>query len=83
MKENLLRTCRKCHPDATDELPGRVAQPLHPDPRPRPPSSTGRALAYQILIPGVVGGMVLFVGSDFVAAARGPASPAPEPVEHA
>ncbi len=32
IKENLLDTCQKCHPDATTNFPEFLAQPLHPQP---------------------------------------------------
>jgi hypothetical protein len=65
VKANLLATCRKCHPDATESFPDSWLSHYIPT-RDRAPAVYWSRLAYQILIPGVVGGMVLFVASDFV-----------------
>jgi hypothetical protein len=65
VKGNLLATCRKCHPDATTSFPDAWLSHYVPT-RDRNPAVYWARVAYNILIPGVVGGMVLFVGSDFV-----------------
>ncbi len=65
VKENLLRTCRKCHPDATTSFPEAWLSHYVPT-RDRNPAVFWARLGYDILIPGVVGGMALFVGTDFV-----------------
>jgi hypothetical protein len=65
VKANLLATCRKCHPDATENFPDSWLSHYIPT-RDRAPLVYWARLAYQILIPGVVGGMALFVASDFV-----------------
>ena len=65
VKANLLATCRKCHPDATENFPDSWLSHYIPT-RDRAPAVYWARLAYQILIPSVVGGMVLFVASDFV-----------------
>jgi predicted CXXCH cytochrome family protein len=65
LKENLLTTCRQCHPDATANFP--TAWMSH-----FPPSLDHYPvvylvdLFYQILIPALVGGFVLFIGTDVV-----------------
>jgi hypothetical protein len=65
VKANLLATCRKCHPEATESFPDSWLSHYIPT-RDRAPLVYWARLAYQILIPGVVGGMALFVLSDFV-----------------
>jgi hypothetical protein len=65
VKENLLRTCRKCHPDASTNFPEAWLSHYVPT-RDRNPAVYWARQAYAILVPGVVGGMALFVGSDFV-----------------
>ena len=65
MKANLLQTCQKCHPDATANFSDAWLSHYIPT-RERTPLVYWSRLAYQILIPGVVGGMALFVASDFL-----------------
>ena len=74
VKANLLQTCQKCHPDATTNFPDAWLSHYVPT-RDRAPLVYWSRLAYQILIPGVVGGMVLFVAQRLRAAAPGPAAP--------
>ena len=64
VKANLLRTCQKCHPDASTSFPDAWLSHYVPT-RERAPLVFWARLAYQILIPSVVGGMALFVASDF------------------
>jgi hypothetical protein len=64
VKANLLQTCQKCHPDASTNFPDAWLSHYVPT-RDRAPLVYWSRLAYRILIPGVVGGMVLFVASDF------------------
>lgn len=65
VKENLLATCKRCHPDATANFPSSWVGHF-------PPSRTNQPLVYyvnlfyKILIPAVIGGMTLFVGLDAV-----------------
>ncbi|HEX9115937.1 MAG TPA: cytochrome c3 family protein [Anaerolineae bacterium] len=65
VKENLLTTCRKCHPDAQANFPTSWVGHYQPSP-------TRNALVYyvnlfyKILIPAVIGGMLLFVLLDAV-----------------
>jgi len=65
VKENLLATCRKCHPQASTNFPDAWLSHYIPT-RDRAPAVYWARFAYNILIPAVVGGMALFVGSDFV-----------------
>ncbi len=65
VKANLLRTCRKCHPDASTNFPDAWLSHYVPT-RQRNAVVYWAGLTYSILIPGVVGGMALFVGSDFL-----------------
>lgn len=65
VKANLLATCRKCHPDATAGFPDAWLSHYVPAPD-RAPLVYWSRLAYQVLIPTVVGGMALFVASDVV-----------------
>lgn len=63
IKENLLATCRECHPDASDNFPDSWTSHF------KPSWEHNRIvylvnLFYQILIPAVVGGFALFIGSD-------------------
>ncbi len=64
VKANLLRTCRKCHPDATVNFPDAWLSHYIPS-RERNPLVYWVVLFYKILIPATVGGMLLFVASDF------------------
>ena len=65
VRANLLATCRKCHPDATTSFPDAWLSHYVPD-RDRNPLVYWARIAYAILIPGVVGGMAVFVVSDLV-----------------
>lgn len=63
IKENLVQTCRKCHPDANANFPSAWLSHY-------PPSPTHAALVYyvdlfyKIFIPAVLGGMAVFVVGD-------------------
>jgi hypothetical protein len=65
VKANLLATCRKCHPDASTNFPEAWLSHYIPT-RERTPLVYWAHVAYNILIPGVAGGMALFVATDFV-----------------
>ncbi len=61
---NLLRTCQRCHPDATEAFPSSWLSHYTPEP--------GRAtvvflvqLFYKVLIPVVIGGMAFYVVLHF------------------
>ena len=63
IKQNLLVTCQKCHPDATDNFPDAWTSHFEP-------SLEHNTLVYlvdlfyAIVIPVTVGGFVLFIGTD-------------------
>jgi len=65
IKDNLLVKCQRCHPDATRDtftdawMSHYVASPAHF------PLVYYVALFYKFLIPAVIGGMLIFVASDF------------------
>ncbi len=65
VKENLLTTCRRCHPDATANFPDSWVGHFQPS-RDRFPLVYYVNLFYKLLIPAVIGGMALFVGIDAV-----------------
>jgi hypothetical protein len=65
IRENLLVTCRRCHPDATANFPAAWLGHYPPD-RTHNPLVFYVNLFYQIFIPLVIGGMALFVASDIV-----------------
>lgn len=65
VRQNLLTTCKKCHPDATDNFPDSWLSHYDPSPT-RWPLVFYVNLFYQIMIPTVIGGMVIFVISDFI-----------------
>ncbi|MBI4771429.1 MAG: cytochrome c3 family protein [Chloroflexi bacterium] len=63
IRRNLLSTCQKCHPDATENFPAAWLSHYSP-------SQDHNSLVYYVnlfyryFIPGVLGGMALFVASD-------------------
>ncbi len=65
IKENLLTTCQQCHPDATENFPASWTSHFKP-------SLDHNSLVYfinlfyAILIPALVGGFALYIGSDVV-----------------
>ena len=63
IKENLLATCQKCHPDATSNFPTSWISHYRPDPK-RAPLVFFVNLFYAILIPAVLGVMVILVVLD-------------------
>lgn len=63
IKANLLRTCQKCHPDATTNFPAAWLSHYRPSPEHSPLVYYVR-LFYMILIPGLIGGMLIFVLID-------------------
>lgn len=62
-KENLLKTCQKCHPDATTNFPDSWTSHYRPDFDHQPLVATVN-LFYLIVIPATIGGMLLFVTAD-------------------
>jgi hypothetical protein len=63
VKENLLKTCQKCHPDATTNFPDAWLSHYVPSPE-KNPLVYYVNLFYRIFIPTVIGGMVIFVAGD-------------------
>jgi hypothetical protein len=63
MRENLLGTCQRCHPDATTDFPASWLSHYRPDIQDTP-MVYFVDLFYKILIPAVLGGMVLFNVTD-------------------
>jgi len=63
VKENLLTTCRRCHPDATTNFPDSWVGHFQPN-RNRYPLVYYVNLFYKFLIPAVIGAMALFVAVD-------------------
>jgi predicted CXXCH cytochrome family protein len=63
VKQNLLATCQKCHPDATANFPDSWVGHFIPS-REYYPLVYYVNLFYKILIPTVIGGMLLFVLLD-------------------
>jgi predicted CXXCH cytochrome family protein len=63
IKNNLLNTCRKCHPDATLNFPGAWLDHYPPSPT-HAPVVYFVSLFYKVFIPLVIGGMLVFVLSD-------------------
>lgn len=63
IKENLLKTCQRCHPDATMNFPDSWLGHYIPNPD-RYPLVYYVNLFYKFFIPTVLGGMAIFVASD-------------------
>ena len=63
LKENLLTTCQKCHPDATANFPTSWMSHYIPSPT-RSPLVWAVDLFYKIFIPTVLGGMAVLVFLD-------------------
>jgi predicted CXXCH cytochrome family protein len=63
IKENLLATCQRCHPDATSNFPDSWLSHYIPTPQ-RSPLVYYVDLIYKILIPLVLGAMALFILTD-------------------
>lgn len=63
IKENLLTTCQKCHPDATANFPTSWLGHYEPSAKDAP-LIFFVDLFYKIIIPGTIGGMLVFIASD-------------------
>jgi predicted CXXCH cytochrome family protein len=63
IKDNLLSTCRRCHPDASATFPDSWVGHFPPS-RQRHPLVYYANLFYRFLIPITIGGMILFVIID-------------------
>lgn len=64
VKENLLLTCKRCHPDATANFPDSWMSHYIPNAE-RYPVVYYVNIFYKFFIPTVLGGMAIFVVSDF------------------
>jgi predicted CXXCH cytochrome family protein len=85
VRTNLLKTCQRCHPDATENFDTSWLSHYIPSPT-KYPLVYYVNLVYSILIPVVLGGMALIIATDVFhkVKSRGkPAhgEPAPEPSE--
>ena len=63
VKENLLTTCRRCHPDADANFPASWTSHFIPD-KDHNPLVYYINLFYTLIIPATIGFMVAFVGLD-------------------
>jgi hypothetical protein len=63
VKQNMLATCQRCHPDATENFPDSWLSHYIPSPE-RAPLVYYVNLFYKFFIPGVLGAMAVFVVSD-------------------
>jgi hypothetical protein len=63
IQENMLISCQRCHPDASENFPASWMSHYIPDPQ-RTPLVYYVRLFYMIFIPAVLGGMGLFVLTD-------------------
>ncbi|MCP4541130.1 MAG: cytochrome C [Chloroflexi bacterium] len=63
IKENLLKTCQKCHPDATANFPDSWLSHYQPT-QENAPLVYYVNLFYKILVPAVIGAMVMFNLTD-------------------
>lgn len=63
ISENLVTTCRRCHPDATANFPSAWLSHYRPSPE-HHPLVYFVDLFYKIFIPAVLGGMAIFVVGD-------------------
>ena len=62
-KENLLKTCQKCHPDATTNFPDSWTSHFQPTFE-KQPLVAAINLFYLLVIPATIGGMAMFVMTD-------------------
>ncbi|MEW5940501.1 MAG: cytochrome c3 family protein [Chloroflexota bacterium] len=65
LKENLLVKCQRCHPGASANFPDAWMSHYIPSPD-KYPLVFFVTLFYQLMIPGVIGGMLIFVASDII-----------------
>ncbi|QPC84980.1 cytochrome c3 family protein [Phototrophicus methaneseepsis] len=63
LRDNLITTCRRCHPDASSDFPAAWLG-HYPPTLERTPLVALAQLFYNIFIPVVIGGLVLFVITD-------------------
>ena len=65
VKQNVLATCRKCHPDATANFPSAWLSHFVPNPQTTPLVYYVDQF-YKYFVPAVLGGMAVFVASDLI-----------------
>lgn len=65
IKQNIVKSCQKCHPDANTNFPDAWLSHYIPSPK-HSPLVYYVQLFYKILIPLVIGAMLVFVASDIV-----------------
>lgn len=63
IKDNLLHTCQRCHPDAKENFSGAWLSHYEPSPQHYPVVYFVN-LFYKIFIPAILGGMAVFVVTD-------------------
>lgn len=63
IKENLLETCQRCHPDATKNFPASWLSHYQPSMESAPLVYLVN-LFYQLVIPATVGGLLIFIFAD-------------------
>jgi len=63
LKDNLLKKCQRCHPDATANFPAAWMSHYEPSPEHNPLVYYVN-LFYKFFIPAVLGGMILFILTD-------------------
>jgi hypothetical protein len=63
VKENMLAACQSCHPDADSSFPDSWMSHYIPSPEHYPLVYYVQQF-YNLMIPSVLGGMVLFIGTD-------------------
>ncbi len=61
IRANLVRTCRKCHPGASETFPAAWLSHYEPSPA-KAPLVYGVRVFYRAFIPFVIGGLVLQMG---------------------
>ena len=69
VKENLVETCRRCHPGAGPNFPTAWTAHYNPD-RKRWPLVYSINLFYKLAIPGILGGMGFYIFLELFHAAR-------------
>lgn len=65
IKKNLLVKCQQCHPGISENFPDAWLSHYIPSPE-KAPLVYYVNLFYQVLIPATIGGMLIFVISDFI-----------------
>jgi len=63
MKSNLLDTCQRCHPEATSDFSDAWLSHYIPDLENKTLVFLVN-LFYYVVIPGIMGGILLFIGTD-------------------